>query len=144
MLLRICSASMERLRTIAPQLAAGIAAADRESVQQIVARACRLAVAESGLVEERASDALRSVAAGREDAAAAAAARALSDKLDDGAWTAEAKGDGAAYDRLFRRARAASALGYAARGEQAEAIYEAAHAFETPDDLLRLLGDGRR
>jgi hypothetical protein len=130
---------MDRLQTIAPELAAGIAAADREAVQHIVARACRLAVTESGLVEERASEALRRVDAGQEDAAAAAAARALSDELDEGAWTAEAEGDRAAYDQLFRRARAASALGFAARGEEAEAIYEAAHAFATPDELVRLL-----
>ncbi len=65
--------------------------------------------------------------------------RALADQLDQEAWQAEGAGDEKRYELLFRRARAVSALSFALRGETAESIYEAAHAFETPEDLVALL-----
>jgi hypothetical protein len=57
---------------------------------------------------------------------------ALVASLDDEAWNARDKGDDAAYDRAFRRARAADtwarAMAVADRDSAAEVLYEAVHA----------------
>ncbi len=47
------------------------------------------------------------------------------------------KGDEARYDSLFRQSRAVSALAFALSREPDEAIYEAAYAVGTAEDLLR-------
>ena len=64
--------------------------------------------------------------------------RHLSDRLDQNAWDAHDLHD---YEVFFRRARAVSALAFALSAEPDEAIYEAAYAVETPEDLVRQLGD---
>jgi hypothetical protein len=63
--------------------------------------------------------------------------RELSESLDEAAWDAQEAGDEARYDSLFRKSRAVSALAFALSREPDEAIYEAAYAVGTPEDLLR-------
>jgi hypothetical protein len=65
--------------------------------------------------------------------------RVLADRLDKDAWDAREAGDDQVYDVMFRRSRAVSALAFALSEEPEEAIYEAAHALATPDDLVRRL-----
>jgi hypothetical protein len=100
--------------------------------------ACRIAVSESGLDDERLPDALRALEREVLDAEAAASMRTLSDSLDQEAWKAEEVGDDRC-DVLFRRSRAASALAFALTGEPGEAIFEAAFALPCPGDLVRRL-----
>jgi hypothetical protein len=61
------------------------------------------------------------------------------DELDEAAWAAEDRGDLDEYGRLWAQARAASAREFLARGEFGEALYEAAYAFERPEELAALL-----
>ena len=63
--------------------------------------------------------------------------RELAGRLDEAAWGAQEAGDEARYDSLFRQARAVSALAFALSQEPDEAIYEAAYAVGTPQDLIR-------
>ena len=101
--------------------------------------ACRIAVSESGLEDERLPEALRALERQVLDAEVAASMRKLSDSLDQEAWDAEDGGDDDRYVVLFRRSRAASALAFALTGEPGEAIFEAAVALACPEDLVRRL-----
>ena len=68
--------------------------------------------------------------------------RALAEDRDAIAWKAQDAGDNATYLTMFGQARAAAALAFALDGARADAIYEAAHAVDRPDELLmRLAGD---
>jgi hypothetical protein len=66
--------------------------------------------------------------------------RELSRKLDEAAWSAQEAGDERRYDSLFRQSRTASALAFALSNEPYEAIYEAAYAVGSPEDLIVRLG----
>jgi len=98
---------------------------------EIAGKACRIALTASGLEDETADDCLRLVERGQYDQERAAWMRALADRLDGDAWAAQDAGDDARYLRLFGQARTASALAFALLQEPDEAIYEAAHAFES-------------
>jgi hypothetical protein len=126
---------MERLEVIAPDIAETLTSLGNTS-KRLVAYACRLAVTETGLEDDRSSRALDALEAGRADRSDAEAVRALAVELDEAAWRTQ---DAGTYLRSFTRARAAAAVAFALDGEDAEAIYEAAHGFEVVDDLLRLL-----
>jgi hypothetical protein len=85
------------------------------------------------------SDAVAGVEEGRQDVSAASEAQALTQRLDEAAWSAQETGREADYSSLFSQARAAAALSLALRGAHADAIYEAAYAFEEPEELVRRL-----
>jgi hypothetical protein len=107
---------------------------------RFAADACRIAVRDSGLDDERVGAALRALEQTELDADIATSMRERSDRLDEEAWDAEARGADDRYVVLFRRSRAASALAFALAGEPGEAIYEAAFALTQPEDLIRRLG----
>jgi hypothetical protein len=94
----------------------------------------------SGLEDGSALAALHRVELRRTDEAIAASMRQLSDNIDVAAWEAPETGDEVTYDLLFRQSQAVSALAFALSDEPDEAIYEAAHALGTPEDLIRALG----
>ncbi|NUR76778.1 MAG: hypothetical protein HOQ28_10905 [Thermoleophilia bacterium] len=114
------------------------ASLDRQDWPEIAVKACRLAIRAAGVDDTTALDALRALERRTVDAEAAASMCELADRFDQAAWDAQAASD---YDVLFRRARAVSALAFALSEEPDEAIYEAAHAVGTPEDLVRQLGD---
>jgi hypothetical protein len=116
------------------------ASLDRAAWSATAVKACELAVDESGLEEETAVAALHRVKAGQADRVDAASMRELSRNLDETAWAAQEAGDDGRYDSLFRKSRAASALAFALSDEPDEAIYEAAYAVGTPQDLIARLG----
>jgi hypothetical protein len=106
---------------------------------KIAVEACRIAVAESGINDPIAVNALHAVEMERDDTDSAASVRGLAERLDQEAWDAQEADEQNRYDLLFRSSRAASALAYALSGSPDEAIYEAAYAAGTPEDLVRLL-----
>jgi hypothetical protein len=112
---------------------------DRSRLSAIAVGACQLAVDLSGLDDEAAVVALHQVQAGQSDPQGSESMRALSGKLDEAAWAAQTAADQRQYDSLFRQSRAASALGFALSGEPDEAIYEAAHAVGSTEDLVARL-----
>ncbi len=114
------------------------ASIDRRDWPEVAIKACRLAIHASGVDDAAALAALRAVEQRKVDAEAAASMRDLTDRFDEDAWDAQDPGD---YDVLFRRARAVAALAFALSAEPDEAIYEAAHAVEMPEDLARQLRD---
>jgi hypothetical protein len=69
----------------------------------------------------------------------AEASRQLADELDAAAWDAQEQDLDAEYDRLFRAARAAAALAFAHSDQASETVYEAAYAFEDPDQFASAL-----
>ena len=97
--------------------------------------ACRLAIAAAGVDDQEALAALRAVELDEVEPEIATSMRDLADQRDEEAWAAREAGDGESYDRLFRHSRAVSALAYALSGEPDEAIYEAAYAVGTPEEL---------
>jgi hypothetical protein len=115
------------------------ASLQRDDWPRIAVDACRLAIAASGVNDQPALDALHAVELRRADPDAAASMRSLAERLDEDAWDAQEAGDEARYEVLFRRSRAVSSLAFALSGEPDEAIYEAAYAVGTPEDLIRRL-----
>ena len=125
------------LRTLVRALEARVAELDPDAWPKVAIAACRLAVKSSEVEDGSALAALRQVELEHVDDAAAASMRELSESLDEAAWDAQEAGDEARYDSPFRRSRAVSALAFALSREPDEAIYEAAYAVGTPEDLLR-------
>lgn len=115
------------------------ASLQRDDWPKVAVDACRVAIAASGVDNQLALDALRAVELGEADPDAAALMRSLAERLDEDAWDAQEAGDEAQYDVLFRRSRAVSSLAFALSGKPDEAIYEAAYAVGTPEDLIRRL-----
>jgi hypothetical protein len=132
-------AAVDRLDAIAPGFAAALAGVSDERAHAIESEVCRIATATSGLKGVEVDNALHAASAGQLDSAAAASMRALAEDRDEVAWKARDAGDDATYLTMFGQARAAAALAFALEGARADAIYEAAHAVDRPDELLMLL-----
>ena len=114
-----------------------LASLDSQDWPDLAIKACRLAVQASRVDDSEANAALRAVERRDLDQSQAASMRDVADQLDQQAW---ASGDPSDYDVLFRQARAVSALAFALSGVPDEAIYEAAHAVDSSEDLVRRLG----
>ena len=115
------------------------ASLEEDDLPRLAVDASRLAIAASGTDEPDALEALRKVELGQDDSDAAVLMNALALRLDQDAWTAQEAGDEARYDLLFRKARAVATLAFALKAEPDEAIYEAAHAVGSIEELLRQL-----
>ena len=115
------------------------ASLEEDDLPRLAVDASRLAIAASGTDEPDALEALRKVELGQDDSDAAVLMNALALRLDQDAWTAQEAGDEARYDWLFRKARAVATLAFALQAEPDEAIYEAAHAVGSIEELLRQL-----
>ena len=115
------------------------ASLDPREWPEIAIESCRLALTASGVEDRAAVEALAVVEAGQTDATASASMRELTTQLDEAAFDAQEAGDASQYDSLFRQARAVSALAFALSQKPDEAIYEAAYAVGTPQELMRQL-----
>jgi hypothetical protein len=125
------------LRTLVRALEARVAELAPDAWPKVAIAACRLAVNSSEVEDGSALAALRQVELEHVDDAAAASIRELSESLDEAAWDAQEAGDEARYDSLFRQSRPCQRSPLPCRAKPDEAIYEAAYAVGTPEDLLR-------
>jgi hypothetical protein len=119
-----------------PDVAELLAGNDSRSTQLA---ACRLAIEAARLDDDRATRALEGLTLVGPSRPQAEASRQLADEFDAAAWDAQEQGLDAEYDRLFRSARAAAALAFAHSDQASETLYEAAHAFEYPDQFTSAL-----
>jgi hypothetical protein len=116
-----------------------LASLEQDEWPELAVDACRLAFGASGLEDPSVIAALRAVEVRQLDPDAVASMLNLAERLDEEAWAAQESAEQDRYDLLFRRSRAVSALAFALSGAPDEAIYEAAHAVGTPEDLVRSL-----
>jgi hypothetical protein len=107
------------------------ASLDRDAWPRVAVGACRLAIGASGVDEQPALDALRTVEMRQSDPEAAILMRGLADRFDEEAWDAREVGDEDRYELMFRLSRAVSALAFALSEEPDEANYEAAYVVGT-------------
>jgi hypothetical protein len=112
---------------------------DPDEWPRLAVEACQLAITAAAVDDHHALTALHALQLNQAGADIAASTRELADQFDEDAWTAQEAGDEQKYDLLFRSSRAVSALAYALSGKPDEAIYEAAYAVGTPEDLVARL-----
>jgi hypothetical protein len=131
-----------------PGLARELEGATADEQRSAALAAAQMAIMRTELRDHRLDSAVIANRFG--DCAERAAVSALTDELDDIAWTIQARvHDGAAaeedYSRPFRRARAASALFFALNENPLDAatqgLYEARHAIGAAE-ALRQMFDG--
>ncbi|UOZ07870.1 hypothetical protein [Amycolatopsis sp. WQ 127309] len=131
------------LASIAPTVAGRLVSMSPTARRDLVVEVCRLAVDRADLTDPLIDVAL--AAKGSSTPAARREIQALTERLDEQAWDIQDQVDAGAaaaedYDRAFRRARAAAAVGFAA-GESLEsaydALYEAYYAIGEHETFLR-------
>ena len=136
---------MDRLQTIAPELAQRLSNASPNARRRASLVAAGFAISTARLNDSevlRLLSELRSAHAVR--AGADAWLAALIETLDDAAWQIQDQVDAGAassadYLQAFARARAAASLAYAAAGDTSECVYEAAATTQDPASLWTLL-----
>ena len=136
---------MDRLQTIAPELAQRLSNASPNARRRASLVAAGFAISTARLNDSevlRLLSELRSANALRPGVDAWLAA--LIETLDDAAWQIQDQVDAgtaspAEYLQAFARARAAASLAYAAAGDTSECVYEAAATTQDPASLWALL-----
>lgn len=126
---------LNRLSTIAPDLAAWLERQSRERLRGAAANAAHLAVERTRLTDPRLDAALTALRNGQFGRMAEqSGVQQLVDELDAAAWDLQDKAEAGtvpyqAYSAAFRRARAAASVGFAlgpdALSAALEAVYEA-------------------
>ena len=136
---------MNRLQTIAPELAQRLSNASPSARRRASLVAAGFAISTSRLTD---SDVLRQLSelrsAGALEPGADAWLAGLIETLDDAAWQIQDQvdaGNASPADHLeaFARARAVASLAYAAVDDTSECVYEAAAAAQDPASLWTLL-----
>lgn len=129
-------------RFLESEIAERVQAMNQDEQRQLAVYVAEQTVKKLGVTDERSNSALQALRSGKySDTPDSKASRKLAEELDTQAFDAQDRGDDAAYDLAFSKARAVSALAAAfypdARKAVAETLYEAYYAVDSDSILIQ-------